>query len=310
MKIAIVGPGAIGCLFAGLLGRAGHEVWLVDHNPSRARQLAKRGVYVSGLSGEFHTPVRATLKPEEVGGAELALIAVKSYDTAEAAQAALRALAPTGSALTVQNGLGNIELLQQVLGADRVLAGSTAQGATLVAPGQVHHAGLGPTVIGEPGGAISERLLAVEMAFAAGGIQTELTADLPSVLWAKLASNAGINPVATLAQVRNGGIMESAHLRQALGLAVSEAVQVAEGLGIRLPYQDMVAHTEEVCQRTASNVNSMLQDVRRQRRTEVEAINGAVVRHGAAQGVPTPTNALLAALIRGVEETYSARKSP
>ena len=308
MKIAIIGPGAIGCLFAGLLGRAGHDVWLVDHNASRARQLARRGVHVSGLSGEFHAPVHATIKPEEVGGAELALIAVKSYDTAEAAQAALRALAPAGVALTLQNGLGNVEVLQQVLGAGRVLGGSTAQGATLVAPGQVHHAGLGATVVGEPGGTISERVMAVEVAFAAGGIQTELTADLPSVLWAKLAINAGINPVATLAQVRNGGIMESAHLRQALRLAVTEAVQVAEGLGVRLPPQDMVAHTEEVCQRTANNVNSMLQDVRRQRRTEVDAINGAVVRHGAAQGFPAPTNAILAALIHGIEETYSARR--
>jgi 2-dehydropantoate 2-reductase len=240
----------------------------------------------------------------------LVLVAVKAYHTAEAALAAQRALSPSGAALTLQNGLGNVETLQQVLGAGRVLGGSTGQGATLISPGQVHHAGLGPTIIGEPEGTISERLLAVEMAFAAAGIQTELTADLPSVLWTKLTTNAGINPVATLAQVRNGGIMESAHLRQVLRLAVTEAAQVAARVGVRLPQGDLVAHTEEVCQRTANNINSMLQDVRRQRQTEVEAINGAVVRHGAAQGLPTPTNAILAALIHGIEETYSARKSP
>lgn len=310
MRIAIIGPGAIGCLLAGMLGRAGHEVWLIDHDASRARQLARRGVYVSGLSGEFHASVQATARPEEVGGAELALVAVKAYATAEAAPAARRALSATGLALTLQNGLGNVEALQQALGADRVLGGSTAQGATLISLGQVHHAGLGPTVVGEPGGTISERLLAVQSVFSAAGIQTELTTDLASILWAKLAVNAGINPVATLAQVRNGGIMESAHLRQVLRLAVTEAVEVARRLGVRLPPGDLVEHTEEVCQRTANNINSMLQDVRRQRRTEVDAINGAVVRHGAAQELPTPANAILAALIHGIEETYSARKSP
>jgi len=309
MKIAIIGPGAIGCLFAGLLGRAGHEVWLLDRNASRARQLARRGVHVSGLSGEFHAAVHATTAPEAVGGAELALLAVKSYDTAAAAEIAKAALSPTGAALSLQNGLGNLEILQQVLGEGRVLGGSTAQGATLIAPGQAHHAGTGVTVLGEPSGTISERLMSVQAAFTAAGVQTELTADLPSVLWTKLAINAGINPVATLAQVRNGGIMESAHLRQVLRLAVTEVVQVAEREGIRFPHADLVSHTEEVCQRTANNVNSMLQDVRRQRRTEVEAINGAVVRHGAANDVPTPTNAVLAALIHGIEETYSARRS-
>ena len=308
MRIAVIGPGAIGCLFAGLLSRAGHEIWLVDHSRPRARQLARRGVFVSGLSGEFHAEVHVTATPGKVGGADLALIAVKAYHTAEAAQSAKSALSQTGAALTLQNGSGNLEVLQQVLGEERVLGGSTAQGATLIAPGQVHHAGTGATVIGEPSGAISPRLMTLEAAFSAAGIQTELTSDLRSVLWAKLSVNAGINPVATLAQVRNGGIMESTHLRQVLGLAVMEAVQVATRLGVRLPHPDMVAYAEEVCQRTANNINSMFQDIRRQRRTEVDAINGAVVRHGTSLELPTPTNAVLAALIHGIEETYSARK--
>ena len=309
MKTAVIGPGAIGCLLAGLLSRAGNEVWVVDRNAPRAQQLTRRGVYVSGLSGDFHAAVRATTVPQEVGGAELAVIAVKSYDTEAAARSAEAALAATGVALSLQNGLGNLEALQQVLGEGRVLGGSTAQAATLIAPGQAHHAGAGVTVIGEPSGVISERLLSVQAALVGAGLQVELTADLPSVLWAKLSVNAGINPVAALAQVRNGGIMESAHLRQVLRLAVSEAAQVAERMGVRLPYPDMVAHAEEVCQRTASNVNSMLQDIRRQRRTEIEAINGAVVRYGEMVGVPTPTNAVVAALVRGIEETYPARRA-
>lgn len=309
MKIAIVGPGAVGCLFAAALSKAGQEVWLVDHHAERARQLARRGVFVSGLVGEYQASVHATTEPKEVGGAALALIAVKAYATEVAAQAAQAALAPDGYALTLQNGLGNLEVLQRVLGAERALAGSTALGATLIAPGQVHYAGAGPTVVGEVSGLLTDRLMELQALLTKAGFQAELTTDLRGVLWGKLASNAGINAVATLAQVRNGGIMESPSLRRVMAAAVTEAALVAERAHIRLPYADAVAHTEEICQRTANNVNSMLQDVQRQRRTEVEAINGAVARQGAEVEAPTPANSLLAALIHGIEETYAARRT-
>ncbi len=282
---------------------------MVDHNADRAKHMAKRGIFVSGLGGDYHAAVQATTKPKAVGGAALALITVKSYATAEAAEAAKLALSATGAALTLQNGLGNVETLQAVLGEERVLGGSTSVGATIISPGQIHYAGSGPTQVGEPNGTRSERLMAIEGMLEEAGFQAELTTDLPSMLWGKLASNAGINAVATLAQVRNGGIMESVHLRQVMGAAVQEVVQVAERKRIRLPRVDMLAHTEEICQRTANNVNSMLQDVHRQRRTEVDAINGAVVQQGAEVEVPTPTNALLVALIHGVEETYAARRA-
>ncbi len=307
MRIAIVGPGSIGCLFGGLLSQGGHDVWLVDRHAERAHLLDRRGIWVSGVSGEFRSPVHATNQPRDVGAADLVLIAVKSYDTAAAAVTAQSMVTPETSVLTLQNGLGNLETLQQALGADRVIAGVTSQAATLIAPGQVHHAGVGMTVIGEPSGEVSERLTATESAFSEAGVQVELTTQLPSVMWAKLAVNAGINAVATLAQVRNGGIMESASLRQVLRSVVSEVEQVAQAKSIRLPRSDMVLHAEETCQRTANNLNSMLQDYYRQRRTEVDAINGAVVREGAAVGVPTPVNRALADLIRGLEETYAAR---
>jgi 2-dehydropantoate 2-reductase len=209
--------------------------------------------------------------------------------------------------LTLQNGLGNLEILQQALGSERVVAGVTSQAATLIAPGQVHHAGSGGTIMGEPSGELSERLAAVGDAFSQARLQVEFTTQLQAVLWGKLAVNAGINAVATLAQLRNGGIMESANLREVLRLVVTEVQAVAEAKRIRLPYPDMVAHAEEICQRTANNMNSMLQDFYRQRRTEVDAINGAVVRESATLGVATPVNQALAGLIRGLEDTYAAR---
>jgi 2-dehydropantoate 2-reductase len=307
VKIAVVGPGAMGSLFGGMLSRGGHEVWMIDRQPERARTLAKRGVWVSGVSGEFNAPVRATVEPDDVGSPGLVLIAVKSYDTAAAAQTA-RSLVGEGTiVLTLQNGLGNVEVLARHLGGEFILGGVTSQGATLIAPGQVRHAGYGTTIIGEQTGELTERLRKLAAEFAGSGIHCELTDDLGSVLWGKLAVNAGVNAVATLAQVRNGGLLESASLRGLMRAAVQETATVAEAKGIVLPEEDMPSYAEGVCQRTADNVNSMLQDVHRRRRTEVDAINGVVVKEGKAVGVPTPTNATLTELVRGIEQTHEAR---
>lgn len=307
MRIAVVGPGAMGCLFAAMLSQADHEVWLIDHRPERARQLGRRGVWVSGASGEHRARVRVTAEPSSVSQPELVLFAVKAYDTQAAAEHAAPLFRGAASALTLQNGLGNVEALQKALGCERVVGGVTAQAATLIAPGQVHHAGTGNTCVGEPSGELTERLASIASAFSSAGLYTEFTTELPSVLWSKLAVNAGINPVATLAQVRNGGILESAALRALLRGAVLEVAAVAKAKGIRLSPEDPVEHAEGICQRTANNINSMLQDVSRRRRTEVEAINGAVVREGRAAGVTTPVNEVLYWLVRGLEETHAAR---
>jgi 2-dehydropantoate 2-reductase len=307
MKIAVVGPGAIGCLFSALLSQAGHEVWLIDRQPGRARLLGRRGIWISGVSGEFGARVHVTSSPESAVGVGLVIIAVKSYDTAGAAETAAALVEAGTSVLTLQNGIGNIETLERTLGPEHVIGGVTAHGATLIAPGQVHHAGIGRTVIGELGGGITDRLRAAVGAFSTAGLPAEVTTDLPAALWGKLIINAGINPVATLAQVRNGAVVESSGLRRVLAEAVGEAVSVARSKGIRLPYADMVAHAEEVCRDTAGNINSMLQDVNRQRRTEVDAINGAVVREAEAVGMAAPTNRGLTDLIHGIEETYDAR---
>ena len=307
MKIAIVGPGAIGSLFGGMLSRGGHEVWLIDRDPERARLLSRRGIWISGALGEFSARVRATVSPREVGEAGLVLIAVKSYDTEEAARGAAPVVGAETAVLSLQNGLGHLEVLARVFGERHVIGGVTSQGATVIAPGQVRHAGQGATVVGELNGQLTQRLRDIAAEFSGSGIHVELTADLDSVMWGKLAVNAGVNAVATLAQVRNGGILESRSLRELMREAVGEAVEVAGAKGIEMPEEDMPAYAEGICQRTADNVNSMLQDVHRQRRTEVDAINGAVVRAGEAAGVATPTNGVLAKLIRGIEQTYEAR---
>jgi len=309
MKIAIVGPGAIGCLLGGLLSRAGHEVWLIDRRPERAALLDRRGVSISGVGGEFNAPVRATASPTEAGIADLIIVAVKSYDTAAAAEVAQSLVGSQTTVLTVQNGLANVEALQSRLGSDRVVAGATSLGVTRLESGQVQHAGRGATVIGELDGRLTDRLKEIAGVLSSTGLEVETTTDVVSALWGKLAVNAGINAVATLARVRNGRLVQSESLLGLLRSAVREVEAVAGAKKIEMPEPDMAARAEEVCRRTADNTNSMLQDVRQRRRTEVEAINGAVVREGQAVGVATPVNGVLVALLHGLEETYQDQQT-
>jgi len=222
MKIAIVGPGAIGCLLGGLLSRAGHEVWLIDRRPERAALLDRRGVSISGVGGEFNAPVRATASPTEAGIADLIIVAVKSYDTAAAAEAAQSLVGSQTTVLTVQNGLANVEALQSRLGSDRVVAGATSLGVTRLESGQVQHAGRGATVIGELDGRLTDRLKEIAGVLSSTGLEVETTTDVVSALWGKLAVNAGLNAVATLARVRNGGLVQSESL---LGLLRSAGSQ-------------------------------------------------------------------------------------
>lgn len=310
MKIAVVGPGAMGCLFGAMLSQAGHELWLIDRDSKRASQLAREGLLITGVEGETRATPHATDRATDVGVADLVLIAVKSYDTAGAADSARPLVGPTTTVLTLQNGVGNLEVLTAQLGADRVIGGATAQAATLLGPGRVNHAGVGETIIGEPGGGESTRVTEFSSLLSRAGLPTTVTTDLPAVLWGKLTVNAGINAVATLAQVPNGAILDSPALRQAMRSAAGEAAAVGEASGFRAVAADMVKYTEDICRQTAKNTNSMLQDVRRQRRTEIDAINGAVVQQGEAVGVTAPTNRLLATLVRGLEQTHSVRIEP
>lgn len=310
MKIAVVGPGAMGCLFAALLSRAGHELWLIDRDSPRASQLAREGLLITGAEGETRATPHATDRATEAGIADLVLIAVKCYDTPGAAHSARPLVAPATVVLTLQNGVGNVEVLAAQLGGERIIGGVTAQAATLLGPGRVNHTGVGETVIGEPRGGESKRVADLSSLLSRAGLPTTVTKDLPAVLWGKLTANAGINAVATLAGVPNGALLDSPALRQAMRSAAGEAAAVGEASGLRPVAADMLKYTEDICRQTAKNTNSMLQDVRRQRRTEIDAINGAVVEQGERVGVKTPTNHLLAALVRGLEQTHSVRVAP
>jgi 2-dehydropantoate 2-reductase len=301
MRILIVGAGAMGCLFAARLKKAGHDVRLLEKLLDRAEEINLKGLRVDGVSGRYRVKVPAFSEPPPAPH-DLVLVCVKAYDTLAAAMDIRRSVGPETLVLSLQNGLGNLEALSGVLGEEKILGGVTAEGATVLGPGRIRHAGQGETII--QSGRVSEEVLS---AFNGAGFRSRAEEDIRSYLWGKLIVNVGINAVAALTRLRNGRVPELEGSRQVMEEAVAEAVAVSNGNRIRLPYPDPAGRVMQVCRDTSANIASMLQDVLHRRRTEIEFINGAVVREGKKLGIPTPVNSTLAALVSAIEETYAER---
>lgn len=307
MKVLVVGPGAMGTLFSGMLAFGGHEVWLLGRRTEVVAAIAREGVTV--VRGDTRRTVRVnpTVRAGDAGPAELVIVFVKGYDTLQACKDALPSVGPETVVLTLQNGLDNVETIASVVGRDKVLAGVTAHGATLLGPGLVRHAGEGETAIGELDGRETDRLRRVAAAFRRAGIEVELSQAVDSLIWGKLVVNAAINPLTALLRVPNGELLAREDARRLMRAAALEAVAVAQALGIPLPYPDPVERVETVCRLTASNRSSMLQDVDRGIQTEIDLINGAVAREGESHGVPTPVNWTLTHLVRALTDAASPK---
>jgi 2-dehydropantoate 2-reductase len=296
----------MGCLFGGRLSRV-TDVWLVDPWPEHVAAMQRQGLHLIEPEGEQVIPVQATTDPRDVREpVDLAIIFVKSHQTEMAASIAKQLLAPDGLALTLQNGLGNLEVIARVVGEDRAVQGVTSHGATLLGPGRVRHAGRGPTHLALTP-QTERRVRAVAELFRQAGFEVHLSDDLDSIIWGKLVINVGINPLTALLRVPNGALVEIDAARALMRDAVTEAVRVAAAKGIQLPYADPLAQVEAVCRATAENRSSMLQDVLRGAPTEIQAINGAVVHEGLRVGVETPVNALIVRFIKAVEASYEKR---
>lgn len=303
MKVLVVGPGAMGTLFAGLLAEGGQEVWLLGRRPAVVETIARDGVAIIQGHRRRRIPVRATLRASDAATVDLVLMCVKSYDTLQASRDALPAVGAGTLVLTLQNGLNNVETIASIVGRGRTIAGVTAHGATLLEPGVVRHAGEGDTAIGELNGGETDRLGRVATAFRQAGIDVKISTSVASLLWGKLVVNAAINPLTALLKVRNGQLLASADTRALMSAAAREAAGVAAALGIELPYDDPVERVEAVCRLTAANRSSMLQDVERGAQTEIDYISGAIVRQGEALGVPAPVNWTLTHLVRAIGST-------
>ena len=325
MRIAIVGAGALGSLFAALLARlAKAEVWLVGAASSQAHleAIAEKGLEVqlapavtSAFAASFKDTFRfvsnlhLTTHPDEVYPADLALVLVKSYRTFEAARQVRTLLAPGGLALSLQNGLGNLAKLVATPGLEpeQVVQGVTSLAASLPGPGVVRWNGVGPVSLGLSSALnLNRRRLLLELAalLSSTGLTVKLSENIEGLVWGKLIINCAINPLGALLNLPNGALVERPAACEVLDAAAQEAANVAQALGIALPYpyEEAVVQARQVARFTASNINSMLDDVRRGRPTEIEAINGAVVGEGQRSGIATPVNWTLTRLVEALSQ--------
>ncbi len=301
MKIAIIGTGAIGCFFSAILKKGGLETVLVGRDRETVSAIRSRGVIVDEEGTAESVKVPAFLDAAEAGPAEIVILAVKAYDTVSAIPSVKTLLADGGVALTFQNGIGSEETLAETLGPDRVLLGTTAHGSNVVAPGHVRHAGTGETLLGETSGVVTKRAERVAEYLTSGGVVTRAVENAPGYVWLKLLINIAINPLTAILNVRNGALLDLPGAPAVMEKAVSEAEAVTRVRGIVIPCEDVMEKVRQVCRATGGNISSMLQDVRAGRRTEIDYINGAVVRLGAEAGIPTPCNEFLTAMMKGIE---------
>lgn len=304
MKVAIVGSGAMGSLFAARLAPL-VPVTMIAHWAPQLAALQQYGLTIEEPDGRRRRlpagALRVTSDVTGVAASDLALVLVKSYQTERAAGEATAVLAPDGLALTLQNGLGNLEKLAAAAGSERALAGTTSEGATLLAPGLVRHAGRGLTYLCLCAPDQRSRVAALATLLEEAGFSTRLEDDVMSLLWAKVAVNTGINPLTALLETPNGFLARHEPARALMIAAAEEAEAVAAALGLRLSLPPAGERVLQVAQATAANTSSMLQDRRNGRPTELEAITGAVVASAAELGVPAPVNNALLALARAAE---------
>ena len=305
MKIAVVGAGAMGSLFGAILAEAGNEVWLYDVWEEHVQSVNRNGLHIE-REGKIRTvKIRATSDPEQINRAELVIIFVKSTQTKSAAETARYLAGSEGSVMTLQNGMGNADIIAGLIEPVRVLAGTTSHGATMLGPGRIRHAGVGLTTIGawDSSEAGLRRAAHFSEFFNLAGLDTEAVKEVRSIVWNKLLVNIGINAITALTDIKNGQILDLEITRDLSRAAVEEAMKVARHQNIAVR-EDAVDHVCQVAEATAANRSSMGQDVDKKRQTEIGAINGFIVREAKRLGLESPINFALTALVETLQNHY------
>ncbi len=308
-RILVAGAGALGSVVGGLLRRAGHDVTLLGRD-AHVAAIAAAGLAIDGLWGRHRVTGfgLATTPGSLAGPYDAILVTVKAYDTRRAAAETVAALAPTGVMISLQNGLGNVEALSEVAGPARALGARVIFGTELTGPGCVQVTVYADRVlIGAPaGGVAAQRARDWARCFDAAGIPAAYCDDIIGALWGKVVYNAALNPLGALLGVHYGALGDHAHTRGIMDRVIAEAFAVAAADQVALPWASAAEYREAFYDRllpsTYRHRSSMLQDLERGRRTEIDAINGAVWVRGSARGIDTPANEVLTRLVHAREE--------
>ena len=304
MKIVMLGAGAMGSLFGAMLSTAGtNEVWLLDIWEEHISRVTSQGLVVESGDEQRIFQLRATTNPEDIGVADLVVVFVKAYLTRDGVEFGLPVVGRETFFLSLQNGLGNMENIRSVLPDVSVVGGVTSQGSTMLGPGRIRHGGKGPTFVGQVGEDITPVVGRIASLFNHCRIPTEASNDIERLIWEKLLINVGINPVTAITGLKNGELLDLEETKSLVATAVEEAERVALKKGIPVK-GNSVEKVFEVCRATAQNRSSMGQDIDNRRRTEIDFINGAIVREGEALGVATPVNAALTYLVKALETGF------
>ncbi|MCL4767512.1 MAG: 2-dehydropantoate 2-reductase [Hyphomicrobiaceae bacterium] len=308
MKIAIIGAGAMGSVYAALLASGGHEVWAVDTWKEHVEAMREKGLRVEGASGDRTVRIGATTDPADVRDADLVIIATKDDGVTAAASAALQIARPDAPILTIQNGLGSADKVARIVGSDRIMMGVVGGfGASMRGPGHAHHNGMEFLRLGEMDGGLTPRLEAVAEAWRAGGFKVLTFDDIHKMVWEKLICNCTYSGPCALTGLRVGEVQSNPSAWSIAAACAHEAYQVARAKGINLDFDDPVAYVHAFGQKIHNARPSMLLDHLARRPAEVDNINGAIPREGANVGIATPVNSVVVALLKAKEAGFASR---
>lgn len=303
MKICILGSGALGSTFGAALSEAGHETWLLNRAGAHIDTIRQSGLTVIEEDVERSVRINATSRAEEVGPVDLLIVLVKSFATGQAIADAGALVGPQTVVMSLQNGLGHEDLLAEAVGRDKVIAGKTYVGGVLLAPGRIRCGVDGKqTYIGELDGQVSARVSHIAEVFRGAGLDTTVSENILGTMWDKLLVNVSTGALTGITMLTYGQLYSEPLLRETSLAAVAEAIAVAKAAGVTLSLTEP-EHAWNLASEglPASFKTSMLQSLEKGSVTEIDFINGAVVRLGQRYGIATPVNATLVACVKGIE---------
>jgi 2-dehydropantoate 2-reductase len=302
MRIYMIGAGAMGGVYGGLLSRAGREVTLIDPREDHVDAIRRDGLTVEGVRGTHVVKVPAHASHEGLPPGDLAIVFTDANATRDAARAAVQLLRPDGFALTLQNGIGNVEALVAELGQPRVIAGVSMNSAANPAPGRVAYTNAGMTSIGELDGTDTARIRQVAQMLNEAGIETEIVSDPMAYIWGKFVLNCGINALTAVTGLRSGEMYRTPEMNALQDKVIDEVLAVVARKGVKLSEADPRKKIKDHC-KARYNKPSMMQHIEQGRRTEIDALNGALVREAKALGIAVPHNETIVAIVKGLEKS-------
>ena len=309
MRICVLGVGAMGSVYAGLLAAAGHDVSAVDTDAEHIEAIRANGLRVEGVSGDRVVHVTATTDPRDVGSVELVVIATKAMHVRDAAQSAEPMIGAETTVLTIQNGLGADDEAAAIVGDERLMVGVAGGfGASIVEPGHVHHHGMELLRLGERRGPVKERTEQVAEAWQRAGFKVKTFDDMDQLIWEKLICNVCFSGVCGVLELTVGEVLDNPDAWPIASRCAQEALDVARGSGISLDIDDCERYVHDFGRAIPGARPSLLLDLLAGRRSEIEWINGAVVREGRAAGIAVATNELITSLVLAKEAAARARR--